>query len=227
MVPSISIIIPALNEAVSLPALLQRLQPWRRRPGCEIIVVDGGSRDGTLDSSEGLADLMLQSPAGRGSQMNAGADRANGAILWFLHADTIPPGDGLEQITRALESHGWGRFNVRLSGRGRMLRVVERLMNWRSCWSGIATGDQALFVRRDWFEEVGGFPDLPLMEDIAISRSLKRLGRPACVPSVVVTSSRRWERKGAMRTIWLMWRLRLAYFLGTDPAVLARRYDRD
>lgn len=224
MHPHLSIVVPTLNEATVLPSLLYRLQKWR--PGCEIIVVDGGSQDGTLDCIAGLADLAVQSCAGRGPQMNAGAERARGEIFWFLHADTHPADDAPEQIARVIEQRGWGRFDVRLSGRGAMLRIVERLMNLRSCLTGIATGDQALFVRRDWFEKAGGYPDIPLMEDIALSRALKRQGRPACLHSKVVTSSRRWERDGVISTMVLMWQLRWAYFFGADPAILARRYRR-
>lgn len=219
----ISVIVPALNEAALLPQLLQRLAEFRRRD-CEIIVVDGGSTDGTLECIAGLADQILRSPPGRGQQMNRGAERATGEILWFLHADTFPSDDALVQLRRACRDRGWGRFKVRLSGNRFMLRVVEWMMNWRSCISGIATGDHALFVRRDWFERVGGYPDIPLMEDIVLSRALKHLGRPACLHAQVQTSSRRWEQHGIWRTIWLMWRLRLAYFMGADPAVLAERY---
>lgn len=222
---AITVIVPTLNEAASLPALLMRLQAWRRS-GCEIVVVDGGSDDGTSEHAEAWADQVILAPKGRASQMNAGAMHAKGEILWFLHADTLPPKDAQAHIHAALERHGWGRFDVRLSGRAMMLRVVEILMNQRSRWSGIATGDQGLFVRRDWFVEVGGFPDVPLMEDIAISRRLKRLGRPACLRAKVVTSSRRWEENGIVRTILLMWRLRLAYFLGADPANLIKDYRR-
>ncbi len=221
--PAISLIVPVLNEAATLPALLARLQEWRRT-GCEIIVVDGGSRDATLVGIDALADRVVCTAPGRARQMNAGAANALGAVLWFLHADTLPPADAVERILLAVTTHGWGRFDVRLSGASALLRMVEWMMNWRSRLSGIATGDQALFVRREWFEAVGGFPEIALMEDIALSRALKRRGRPAALRAAVVTSSRRWEQHGVWATILLMWRLRLAYYLGTDPAHLAKRY---
>lgn len=218
-----SIIIPVLNEADTLPVLLRRLQAWRS-PRCEIIVVDGGSVDGTAQRSAGLADRIVPAPPGRARQMNRGAAHARGEVLWFVHADTCPPADGPACIATAIGRRGWGRFNVRLNTSATLLKVVAWMMNWRSRLTGIATGDQALFVRRDWFDRVGGFPDIPLMEDIAMSRALKRLGRPACLRATVRTSARRWERGGVGRTILLMWRLRLAYFFGADPATLAARY---
>ncbi|GAB4357010.1 MAG: TIGR04283 family arsenosugar biosynthesis glycosyltransferase [Gammaproteobacteria bacterium] len=223
---SISIIIPALNEATSLPELLTRLEPLRLREGCEVIVVDGGSEDGTADIAAGRCDRLVRSSRGRARQMNAGADAASGRILWFLHADTIPPPGAVSAIRDVLApgGAGWGRFDVRLSSRRPILRLVAWMMNHRSRLSGIATGDQAIFVRRDWFERCGGFPEIALMEDIELSRRLKRLGRPACLGERVVTSSRRWESAGVWRTILLMWRLRLAYWLGADPARLARAY---
>ncbi|MEI2783937.1 MAG: TIGR04283 family arsenosugar biosynthesis glycosyltransferase [Candidatus Competibacter sp.] len=160
--------------------------------------------------------------------MNAGARQANGDILWFLHADSLPPPDALSLIRAALagRERGWGRFDVRLSGRRPSLRMVEFSMNLRSRLTGIATGDQGIFVRRDLFERIGGYPPIALMEDIALSRTLKRYGRPVCLRQRVLTSSRRWERDGIARTVLLMWRLRLAYFLGADPDRLARIYYR-
>lgn len=159
--------------------------------------------------------------------MNAGAAVARGDILWFVHADTLPPADAVAQIRKALgrSDRGWGRFEVRLSGSHWLLRWVERLMNRRSRLTGIATGDQAVFVRRAWFEQVGGYPPIALMEDVALSGALKRLGRPACLAARVMTSSQRWEHNGVLRTIILMWCLRLAYALGASPAQLARIYD--
>jgi len=221
----ISIIIPALNEAEGIAGTLAPLQPLRAR-GHELVVVDGGSTDATVDRARPLADRVLSSPRGRARQQNAGAAVAGGGILLFLHADTLLP-DGAD--TRVLDGlraseRGWGRFDVRLSGTHPLLRVVERMIGIRSRLSGIATGDQAMFVRREWFDRAGGFPDLPLMEDVALSRALRRMGRPLCLRDRVVTSSRRWEARGVWRTILLMWRLRLAYALGADPARLADRY---
>lgn len=222
----ISVIVPTLNEAGQIAATLAALQPLRAAGG-EVIVVDGGSTDDTMALAQPLADVVLSAPRGRARQMNAGAARAGGGILLFLHADTRLPEDAVPAVRAGLMHSGrsWGRFDVRLSGRYPLLRVIERLMNLRSRWSGIATGDHAMFARRAAFRAVGGFPDIALMEDIALSRALKQAcGAPLCLSSVVVTSSRRWEAHGILRTILLMWRLRLAYFLGASPERLARRY---
>lgn len=220
----ISIIIPTLNEASILAQTLANLATLRTR-GHEIIMVDGGSQDASCTLAQGQVDQLIRAPAGRARQMNAGAQQAQHALLWFVHADTRIPADADALIQQALRQRHWGRFAVRLSGSHPLLRVVEWLMNQRSRWSGIATGDQGLFMTRHAFDTVGGFPDIPLMEDIAISRALKHhVGRPACLGARLVTSSRRWEQRGIVRTIVLMWRLRLAYFLGADPTDLARRY---
>jgi rSAM/selenodomain-associated transferase 2 len=221
----ISIVIPVLNEASILAEALARLQPVRARD-TEIVVVDGGSHDGSAEAARPFADHVIAGPRGRALQMNAGARIAAGDVLLFLHADTRLPPDADLLIRQALaQSAGtWGRFDVRLSGTRPLLRVVEFLMNQRSRLTGIATGDQAMFVRRGTFEALGGFPALALMEDIALSARLKRESRPLCLRERVVTSSRKWEREGALRTIFLMWRLRLAFFLGADPADLAHRY---
>lgn len=220
----LSIIVPALDESAAIVPTLGALQPLRAA-GHEVIVVDGGSRDATAAMAAPLADRVLRSPPGRALQMNAGLRAARGGALLFLHADThLPPGAD-ERVLAALAAGAcWGRFDVRLSGRRRLLRVVERLMNLRSRLTGIATGDQAIFGTATAFAAVGGFPELPLMEDVAISRRLKRLGRPACLRTPVVTSSRRWEQRGILRTIALMWLLRLAFALGVPAAWLARVY---
>jgi rSAM/selenodomain-associated transferase 2 len=221
----ISIIIPVLNEAQSLPETLARLAPLRTG-GHEVIVVDGGSSDGTPTLAAPHADRVVASSAGRGRQMNAGAANARGDILLFLHADTVLPEDAENLVMEALNGgrHFWGRFDVRLSGDHPLLRLVAFMMNLRSRLSGIATGDQAVFVRRETFEIVGGFPDIALMEDIVISRRLLTLGSPVCLRRQVVTSSRRWQRHGIIRTIVTMWALRLAFALGVPPARLARIY---
>lgn len=222
---ALSIVVPTLNEAGGIAGTLAALQPLRAR-GAEVIVADGGSADGTAALARPLADTVVAAPRGRASQQNAGAAVARGGVLVFLHADTrLPDGaDGL--ILRGLRDtgRGWGRFDVRLTGRAPVLRVVERMISLRSRLSGIATGDQAMFVRRDWFDRVGGFQEIPLMEDVALSRALKRLGPPLCIATPAVTSSRRWETRGTWRTIVLMWRLRWAYWRDADPAELARRY---
>jgi rSAM/selenodomain-associated transferase 2 len=221
----LSLIIPALNEAAGIRDTLAPLQALRAR-GHEVVVVDGGSADGTPELSRGLADRVIQSPPGRARQQNAGAAAATGGVLLFLHADTrLPEGaDALVRDALRAAGRGWGRFDVRLSGTHPMLRVVERMMSVRSRLSGIATGDQAIFVRRDWFTRAGGFPEIPLMEDVALSRTLRGMGPPLCLRARVVTSSRRWEQRGVWRTIVLMWRLRLEFALGADPARLAERY---
>jgi len=225
MATRISVVVPTLNEARGVCDTLRALAPLRQR-GHEVIVVDGGSVDGTPALAAPLADRVIVSPAGRARQMNAGAAAARGDVLWFLHADTVPAADADRTVLAALAERGrdWGRFDVHLSGRARLLRVVETLMNLRSRLTGIATGDQGIFVRRALFETVGGFPELPLMEDIALSRRLKRHGRPACVRPSLTASSRRWEQNGTIRTIALMWWLRLAYFSGVDPQRLAAWY---
>ncbi len=220
----ISIIIPTLNEAAALDATLRPLQTWRKA-GHELILVDGGSHDETIAIGRPLVDVLLESPPGRAWQMNLGAEVASGEVLLFLHADTLLPAGGDRFISESLMSRSWGRFDVHLSGMHWMLRVVERMMNWRSCLTGIATGDQGIFVEHRLFEQIGGFPLLPLMEDLALSKLLKRAaGRPACVRTPLVTSSRRWEQYGVLRTILLMWHLRLAWFLGVPAQRLARRY---
>lgn len=222
--PRISVVIPCLNEAVICVEQLGKLQPLRRE-GQELILVDGGSDDETVALSRPLVDLALVSPRGRAVQMNRGAQAATGDLLWFLHLDGLLPVGASSQVARkVVDGPGWGRFDVRLSGDRTMLRVIECMMNLRSRLTGMVTGDQGMFVRRDLFERVGGFPEIALMEDLAISKQLKRLSRPACLRSRIVTSSRRWERDGIWRTITLMWFLRTAYHLGADPEWLARLY---
>lgn len=222
----LSVIIPTLNEAAGIDRTLRAVQALRTW-GHEIIVVDGGSLDATVDVAAPLADKIIRAAHGRARQMNAGAAIAHGDILVFLHADTRLPGDADRAIAKALrkKQRQWGRFDIRLSGRHPLLRVVERAMNLRSRLTGISTGDQAIFVRRCVFEQVGGFADIPLMEDIALSRVLRRLSRPVRINKKAITSSRRWEQQGIVRTIVKMWVLRLRYFLGADPAMLARHYD--
>ena len=216
--------IPALNEADCLADTLGDLQGLRAQ-GHEVILADGGSTDDTTAIALPLTDLVIQAPRGRACQMNAGADRASGDVLWFLHADTRIPAQAPAAIMAALDGGKlWGRFDIRLSGAHPVLRIVEAAMNLRSRLSGIATGDQGIFVTREGFHAVGRFPDIPLMEDIAVSKSLRAMERPACLKPALTTSSRRWEKQGLWRTIVLMWRLRLAYALGADPRQLARRY---
>ena len=221
----ISMIIPTLNEAGIITETLSQLQPFRVK-GHEVIVVDGGSDDASQRLSRPLADRVICSPQGRSRQMNAGARIARCEILLFLHADTFLPEGADGFVISGMKQKGrvWGRFDVHLSGRHPMLRLIEFLMNRRSRLSSIATGDQGIFVRRETFMSVSGFPEINLMEDIALSKILKRVGPPLCLRQKVVTSSRRWERNGILRTVLLMWSLRLAFALGADPQDLARLY---
>lgn len=225
--PLISIIMPVLNEAEGLTSALLALTPFQQR-GVELIVVDGGSSDGTTEVATPLADRVLSAPRGRASQMNAGAEVAAGRVLLFLHADTRLPDDADGLIAQAILGQGaqrhWGRFDVNIVGRSIWLPVVANMMNLRSRLSGIATGDQAIFISRSAFRGAGGFQEIPLMEDVEISRRLLCISRPACLTSRVSTSGRRWEKQGVWRTIFLMWRLRLRYWLGADPHRLAREY---
>jgi rSAM/selenodomain-associated transferase 2 len=222
--PFLSVIIPVLNEAAGIVAQLEELQTLRRR-GAEIVLDDGGSTDNTCELARPLVDRFIVSPRGRAAQMNAGARSSSGDTLLFLHADTRLPASADDCIRAALDGGAvWGRFDVRIDSAHPLLRLVARMMNWRSRLTGVATGDQAIFVRRSTFEQIGGYPELPLMEDIALSKRLKRIAAPACLRDCVLTSGRRWETHGVMRTIVLMWRLRAAYFFGAVPEDLAARY---
>ena len=224
--PSLSIVIPVLNEAANMVAALDALAPLRAR-GAEVIVVDGGSADETATLAKPLADFVIASARGRATQINAGAAIARGNVLLFLHADTRLPADADRLIREGLAQSGraWGRFDVAIEGRHPLLPVIAAFMNARSRLTGIATGDQAMFVTRDAFMAAGGFPAIALMEDIELSRRLKRISPPLCLRARATTSGRRWERRGVVRTVLLMWRLRLAHFFGASPESLARRYN--
>ena len=208
-----------------MAAALQALAPLVAR-GAQLLVADGGSQDGTVALAQAGGAQVIDSPRGRALQMNAGAQQANGDLLLFLHADTKLPPDADRLIDQALASglQVWGRFDVYIEGQPRMLRVIAALMNRRSRWTGIATGDQALFMTRAAFDAVGGFPIQPLMEDIEMSRRLLKLSHPACLRARVQTSGRRWESRGVWRTMLLMWRLRFAYWRGAAPERLAELY---
>jgi rSAM/selenodomain-associated transferase 2 len=221
----LSIIIPTLNEEAGIAAMLEGLSGLRGR-GAEVIVVDGGSRDRTVALARPRCDHLISPPRGRAAQMNAGAALARGDVFLFLHADTSLPADADRLVLDGLAASGrpWGRFDVRIEGRHPLLPVIATMMNLRSRATGIATGDQAIFVERGAFAAVGGFPDIALMEDIVLSRRLKRLGRPLCLKARALTSGRRWEKHGVVRTILTMWRLRLAFFLGAEPGKLAASY---
>lgn len=220
----LSIIIPMLNEAPDLPGVLARLP--LRGCHCEVLLVDGGSSDDSVAIARQAGFKVLETTPGRARQMNAGAAAADGDLLLFLHADTVLPPLALQAIQTALADsrHQWGRFDVSISGRHPMLKVIAGMMSLRSRLTGIATGDQAIFVRREAFIRVGGFPDQPLMEDIEISKRLKAVSAPACLRHRASTSGRRWESRGLWRTIWLMWRLRFAYWRGAPAEQLARAY---
>jgi len=219
--PPLTIIVPMLNEEAGITAALGALRPL----DAEIVAVDGGSGDKSVALAAPLCDQLLRSPRGRARQMNAGAAAAHGDILLFLHADTVLPAQADRLVGEAIAGDAcWGRFDVRIAGDSAWFPLIATLMNLRSRLTGIATGDQAIFVRRTAFAQVGGFADIPLMEDIVLSQRLRQLGRPACLRQKVTTSGRRWEKQGVLRTVFTMWWLRLRFFFGTDPAKLAREY---
>lgn len=221
----LSIVIPVLNEATRLPEMLAALQPLRTR-GVELIVADGGSGDCSRELAAPFVDRLVEAPRGRARQMNAGAAESRGEVLLFLHADTTLPPDADALVLQAMQTGAaWGRFDVRIDGRSRWLPIVGFLMNRRSRWTGIATGDQAMFVRRAVFEQLGHFPDQPLMEDIELSKRLLAAGhRPACLRERVTTSGRRWDERGPLRTIVLMWQLRWRYWRGASAQAIWEAY---
>ncbi|MGP4733629.1 MULTISPECIES: TIGR04283 family arsenosugar biosynthesis glycosyltransferase [unclassified Psychrobacter] len=230
----LSIIIPLLNEADNLPQLIAHiasLDPAAQ----QVILVDGGSTDGSvaiansvLKSTEIAQSIIdwhiIESTVGRAQQMNAGAMLATGDVLLFLHADTELPADAIDNVQQAVVQYDWGRFDVRLDSREPLLKIVGLMINQRSRLMGIATGDQAIFIKKSLFEQIGGYPDQPLMEDIELCKRLKKIARPACLKSKVITSARRWQQHGTWRTIFLMWQLRFDYWRGVSPSVLKQRY---
>lgn len=218
----ISIIIPTLNEGSNVQQCLDALQSLRNQ--CEIIVVDGGNIDDTVEICKPLADKVVFSVKGRAKQMNAGAKKAKGEMLVFLHADTFLPENVLELMGQI--NQDWGRFNIQLNGNSVMLKVISAFMNWRSRITGIATGDQVIFVNKQLFNNVGGYPDIALMEDISLCAKLKKIKPPICLNAKVVSSGRRWEQIGVIKTILLMWSIRIRYFLGEDPETLSVLYSR-
>jgi rSAM/selenodomain-associated transferase 2 len=221
----LSIVVPMLNEMQVLPALLAHLRPLLS-DRVEVMLVDGGSEDDSVALATLAGLQVMRAERGRARQMNAGAAAVQGDVLLFLHADTRLPDDAVQLIEAALadDRHAWGRFDVKFDVRTWTMAATAFGMNWRSRLTGIATGDQALFMTRAAFDGVGGFPDQPLMEDVEITGRLRRRSRPACIRRPVRVSARRWQARGAWRTIFLMWRLRLDYWLGASPADLARRY---
>lgn len=214
----LSVVVPVRNEAAGIALVLEQLQALRDQ--LEIIVVDGGSEDDTVELARPLADRVIESSPGRARQMNAGAQQASGEVVLFLHADTQLPA-GFERMIGETQ---WGRFDVRLAPSSPILNLVAWMMNHRSRLTGICTGDQAIFVRRDLFNRLGGYADIPLMEDIDLSQRLKRIAPPVCIRQPVTASSRRWQHHGVFRTITMMWWLRLQYWAGVSPARLAEKY---
>lgn len=226
MLNKISIIIPCLNEEENILETLLPLQKSRQR-GHEIILCDGGSTDSTITLSTPYVDKIITSNKGRAIQMNNGAASATGNIFCFLHADTIATENIDSLIISALHSNKlWGRFNIRLNNNKWPFRIIESLINIRSCISGIASGDQGIFIHSSVFNKLDGFKNQPLMEDIELSKRLKKITRPACIKDTLITSSRRWEKHGIIQTVILMWTLRLKYFLGTPVEKLHTRYRR-
>lgn len=222
----LSIIIPVLNEEKTIGSVIENVKSSISGDNYEIIVVDGGSNDNTVSIAKSSCDQLITSSAGRGVQLNYGARASQGDTLLFVHADTILPVEFDKMITNAISTSGksWGRFDIKLSGKKYIFRIVESLVNLRSRITSISTGDQCLFMTRALFENVNGYKDIPLMEDIDISKRLKKISIPVCLPHKVITSSRRWEEKGIIRTILLMWWLRFMFFAGVSPDNLKRLY---
>lgn len=226
MTPLLSVVIPVRNEAQALPFLLDDLSALGAA-GAELIVVDGGSTDGTCEVAHGRVDQLLKTGHGRAVQMNAGAASARGTYLWFLHADTRVSAEAISRLQQTLERRPlWGRFDVRLFPAGPALRLIGWMINLRSRLTGIASGDQGIFVDRACFDALGGYAHIPLMEDLQLCRRLKAQARPHCLRPPLITSSRRWLQHGVWRTVLLMWCLRLAYYAGANPEKLARQYRR-
>lgn len=219
----ISIIVPVLNEEKKLPDLLSHLQVYREQ-GHELIIVDGGSSDNSLMLAQTSADNVIVSRKGRAIQMNSGASVAKGEVLLFLHSDTFLPETALNTIANFVMDSFWGRFDVRLSSNKFIFRIIESFINIRSRLTSINTGDQAIFIESQLFKAVGGFPEIALMEDVAISKKLKSIVLPICLKQKVITSSRRWEKRGVVATVLLMWKLRLYYFFGVSPDRLNQLY---
>jgi rSAM/selenodomain-associated transferase 2 len=223
--PRIAVVIPAIDEAAGIGATLASI----RERACAVVVVDGGSVDATPAIAEAAGAVVVHAPRGRAIQMNAGAAALppGWEVVLFLHADTRLPADWAQAVTRALAAGAcWGRFDIMLPSRRRLIAVVASMMNARSRLTGICTGDQAMFVTRAAWQQVGGFPAIALMEDIELSARLRRCaGRPAALHERVVSSARRWEQRGVLRTILGMWWLRMRYFLGASPERLRQRYE--
>ncbi len=220
----LSIIIPVYNEQ---DIILEKLKALRNicPDDIQLIVSDGGSSDETAALAKSCVDTIVSSTKGRSYQMNAGANVATGDLLLFLHIDSVLPGNYLQclaDITRS--NHTWGRFDVSFTNTSFVFSLIAFMMNFRSRITGVATGDQAIFMTRTVFNKVNGFPEIDLMEDIAICKKLRKTGSPLCIKEKVITSSRRWEENGIFKTIVLMWFLRLLYFLRIHPDKLGKIY---
>jgi rSAM/selenodomain-associated transferase 2 len=229
---ALSVIIPALDEEASIPGTIRSC---REAGPCEVVVADGGSRDRTVEIARKLADAVVDAPRGRAGQMNAGAAAAHGEILLFLHADTCLPAGSASAVVGALRDPAviGGAFRIRLAaspGAGRydrgMLRITSRMIGARARVTRAYTGDQAIFVRTETFRAVGGYPGIPLMEDVELSRRMRRAGNTVLLPFHVASSGRRWETWGPLRTVLFMWRLRIGYLLGKTPSRCAKIYRR-
>jgi rSAM/selenodomain-associated transferase 2 len=220
---NLSIIVPVYNEAEHTEKLIRRLRLLNDGLVADIIIVDGGSTDGTAEKLSQQFNV-IQSQKGRANQMNAGAKLATGTWLMFVHADTEVAPSHIEAAVSQGAMHKWGRFDVKLSGSKFSFRVIETFINLRSKLTGVATGDQCIFVRKAVFDELDGFTNIPLMEDVDLSKRLKACGKPACLKKVIVTSSRRWEEYGTLNTVLLMWKLRYLFWRGVSPEELAKLY---
>ena len=220
---NISIIVPIYNEAAQVDRLANRLRLLKDDWVKEIIIVDGGSNDGCTDFLK-KEFTVLQGPKGRAAQMNFGAQQARGSWLLFLHADTHLDSHHIKHAMGEGALHQWGRFNVRLSGQHYMFRVIEWFINWRSRITSVATGDQCLFIRKKLFDELNGFADIPLMEDVEICKRMRKQNKPKNILTPVVTSSRRWQQGGVFKTILLMWKIRYLYWRGVSPEILLNLY---
>lgn len=221
--PALSIIVPVLDEAEHIVRLLDELASWRRA-GDEVIVVDGGSADDTAARARALADAVIAAPRGRARQQNAGAAVARADILWFVHADSAVTAVSRAELLAAAATSSWGRCAVRIDDRAPIFRLIETMMNFRTRLTSVVTGDHGIFVRRALYDAVGGIPDLALMEDVEFSRRLARHAPVRCLRGTIATSARRWRRHGIVRTVLLMWALRLAWFVGVPATRLARVY---
>jgi len=220
----LSVIVPVINEEMNLSRIAGCLRSVIEQ-GHEVIIVDGGSTDNTLTIAYDITDTIIISKKGRALQMNNGASVASGNVVLFLHADTLLPENVAEIISDVYVGENfWGRFDVRLSNEKYVYRLIECMMNMRSSLTSIVTGDQAMFFEKNLFDRIGGFPEIALMEDVEISRQLKKISKPVRLKSKVVTSSRRWETNGVVATVLLMWKLRLYYFFGVSPEKLSQMY---